>query len=376
MRANDRQPVVPSRYAVLVDSVVLGVRLVLAAIFFVAAIGKLLDLPSSRQSLVGFGVPQRAASILGTMLPAAELAVAIALIPPASARWAALGALVLLLAFVAGISNAMRKGQAPDCNCFGAIHSAPAGPSTLARNIVLAAIAVVGVASGPGPAIDSWVNGRSAAELVAVGAGIVAVSLLAALVPTWLERRRLGRQLGELEDYVRTLPLGLRVGALAPRFALPDGEGGTLDLEALIARGLPTLVVFLAAGCGPCEPMVPELRRLQATVAADLTVALVGVNTLNRYDEARRRSGDQLLLKDAVVEDPGLQLEMDELFAVMQAYQAQESPSAVLVTPAGTIGSAIVDGRPAIEALVRLALSRGAVAERPRPTTRLHPTTA
>ncbi len=62
------------------DSVLLAARLLLAAIFLVAAIGKLLDLRGSRASLVGFGVPERAAAFFGTALPCAELPVAIALI--------------------------------------------------------------------------------------------------------------------------------------------------------------------------------------------------------------------------------------------------------------------------------------------------------
>jgi uncharacterized membrane protein YphA (DoxX/SURF4 family) len=348
-----------------VDSAVLGIRVLLAAIFVVAAIGKLLDLPGSRRSLVGFGVPQRAASVLGTLLPFAELAAAVALVPAPTARWGAVGALGLLLTFVAGIANALRRGEAPDCNCFGAIHSAPASRTTLARNVALAAIAGVVVGWGSGPAIDTWLNARSAAELVAVGVGIAALALLAASVPLWLDKRRLSRDLEVAEDYLRTIPLGLRVGAPAPHFMVPDGEGGSTTLESLLARGRPIALVFLVAGCGPCEPLLPELRRLQSTVADELTIALLGVNTLNRYDDARARHAGELMLVDAIKEDPGLQDELDELFNVMRSYQAQDSPSAVLVTPAGTIGSAIVDGRPAIEALIRLTLSRATVARRP-----------
>src|SRR5690348_6208001 len=102
------------------DTVVLAARAVLVAVLATAAIGKLLDLPASRASLVGFGVPQGAAAIFGTLLPFAELAVAIALVFRPTAQWGAVGALILLLLFIAGISNAMRKGEAPDCNCFGA----------------------------------------------------------------------------------------------------------------------------------------------------------------------------------------------------------------------------------------------------------------
>src|SRR5215204_5851556 len=120
------------------ETALLVARLALAAIFVIAAVGKLLDLPGSRRSLVEFGVPPRAASVGGTLLPVAELAVATALVVQPWAQWGGVAALVLMLAFVGGISNALARGEQPDCNCFGALHSAPAGRRTLARNSALA----------------------------------------------------------------------------------------------------------------------------------------------------------------------------------------------------------------------------------------------
>src|SRR2546426_6052808 len=121
------------------DTALLALRLALALVFATAAAGKLLDLPGSRAAVRDFGVPARIASVAGTLLPFAELAVAIALIPAGSAQWAALGGVALLLAFIAGIARALRQGRTPDCHCFGQIHSAPAGRGTLVRNAVLAA---------------------------------------------------------------------------------------------------------------------------------------------------------------------------------------------------------------------------------------------
>jgi hypothetical protein len=56
--------------------------------------------------------------------------------------------------------------------------------------------------------------------------------------------------------------------------------------------------------------------------------------------------------------DPVLAEEADELNGVLAAYRLTATPSAVLVTPEGTIASATVDGRLAIEALIRLAVTR------------------
>lgn len=130
----------------------MAARIFLAGVFATAAIGKLLDLPTSRASLRAFGVPERASAVIGTALPFGELSIAIAALLEPAARWAALGALLLLLAFIAGIARVMRRGEAPPCSCFGALRSAPVGKATLARNIGLAAIATVALAWGPGSA--------------------------------------------------------------------------------------------------------------------------------------------------------------------------------------------------------------------------------
>ena len=120
------------------DLVLLAARLVLAAVFVVAGLAKLMDLPGSRQAMSGFGVPSCPGGSFGLFLPLAELVTAVLLFPLASAWWGGLAALTLLLLFIAGISVTMARGQAPDCHCFGQLHSEPVGWSTLVRNTVLA----------------------------------------------------------------------------------------------------------------------------------------------------------------------------------------------------------------------------------------------
>jgi thiol-disulfide isomerase/thioredoxin/uncharacterized membrane protein YphA (DoxX/SURF4 family) len=339
------------------DSVVLAARLVLAGVFVVAAVGKLLDLPSSRRSLIGFGVPEPLANVLGTVLPFAELAVAIALIPEPSAQWGALGALVLLLAFAAGIGNALRKGEAPDCNCFGAIHSEPASAKMLVRNLVLAAVALVAVIWGPGPAITTWVSDRTAAELVAVLIGIALIALLTIGIPVWRENRKLRSDLARARERLDKLPPGLPIGSLAPEFSVPDGEDGTLTLASLLEKGRPVVLVFAAAGCGPCEAMLPMFSRLQSIAADRVTIGVVGINTFLRYDAVRQAHGGERMLADAVEEDPVLKQEIDDLIEIFHSYDVHHSPAAVLVTPGGTIGSGLVDARRGIEALIRVAIA-------------------
>lgn len=67
------------------DIVLLVIRLVLAGVFLIAGIGKLADLPGSRQSMARFGIPVRLAGFAGLALPIAEILLAIALVPLATA---------------------------------------------------------------------------------------------------------------------------------------------------------------------------------------------------------------------------------------------------------------------------------------------------
>src|SRR5687768_8436502 len=94
-------------------------QLVVAAVFAVAGLAKLLDLPGTRRSIAEFGTPARAVRAVSVALPVAELGIAAGLMFPQSARLSAVPALALLLLFCAAVVRALARGSAPDCNCFG-----------------------------------------------------------------------------------------------------------------------------------------------------------------------------------------------------------------------------------------------------------------
>ena len=145
----------------MLEALTLAARILLSAVFVVAAVGKLTDLEGARGAVRDFGAPARLAGPLALALVLAELAVAGLLIPGSTAVIGAAGALALLLLFVVAIATSLAQGRAPDCHCFGSLHSAPAGPATLIRNGVLAAVAafalVGSLAEEPAGAFD-WVG--------------------------------------------------------------------------------------------------------------------------------------------------------------------------------------------------------------------------
>jgi thiol-disulfide isomerase/thioredoxin/uncharacterized membrane protein YphA (DoxX/SURF4 family) len=329
-----------------VDALLLSIRCLLAAVFIVAATGKLLDLDGSRRALVEFGVPAGAARLGGVVLPLAELAVGIALVFVPTARWGAVGALLLLLGFGASVACAMSRGEAPDCHCFGQIHSEPAGRSTLIRNAVLAAAAAFVVAAGPGPSPEGALGSLHDAQIGLVATSVLAAVLAVAVGQLWADRRRLRAALTAAQ--ATEAPPGLPRGTPAPDFELAAVRGTAGSLTELSETARPTVLVFVSTGCGPCMTLLPSLAHWQDALSGSVTVAAIFEGA---RQEVERVSAEHEL-------SPVLAQTEQEAF---ELYALRATPSAVLITDDGAIAGAPAEGVTAIEALVRTA----AAASRP-----------
>src|SRR4051794_13816472 len=202
------------------DELLLGARLFLAVVFFAAAVGKLLDVPGSRAALVQFGLSERAARPGGVALPAAEFAIAAGLLVNAAARLAAVAAAILLGAFIVGMRRVLRRGVAPDCHCFGQLHSAPVSRAAIARNALLLVPAVLLVAAGAGDALTDL----SSAEQALVAMSALAFCLGLSTFLLWQTRGVHAHQ--ALEP--------LEVGSAAPDVALTDPGQNRVGLTDLL----------------------------------------------------------------------------------------------------------------------------------------------
>jgi uncharacterized membrane protein YphA (DoxX/SURF4 family)/peroxiredoxin len=331
---------------------VVGARLLLAAVFALAGAAKLSDLTGSRKAVADFGVPAPAARVVGLLVPLAELVAAAALIFRPTARAGALLALLLLLVFVAGVANAMRKGLDVDCGCFGPVYSATAGSATLVRNIVLAVLAAVVVAHGSGPAIDGWIGARSGAELAAFLASAAAVILAALSWWLWSRNRTLRRDL----ELLRAAPVaeeppppdgrdpyGLEVGAVAPAFELPDLHGHRHTLESLLAHGRPVVLTFMGVGCGPCGKVMPDVARWSTSLSDRLTMVVISDG-----DQEQVRGRWEELGVEYVLLDPNEE--------ILQAYGLAATPTCLVIDRNGLIASTPSSGILGVEVLVRRAL--------------------
>lgn len=322
------------------SEVALVARLILAAVFSLAAVAKIFDWERSREAMTEFGLPAGLARPAASLLPLAELAVAAALVPATSAGLGAAGSLSLLVVFSGAVVVNLARGNTPDCHCFGQVHSSPIGSSTLVRNAVLGGLSVL-VMAEPGRSAGTsveWFGDLRGAEQAGVAVALVVFGLLATLgwvvVNLLRQQGRLLLRLDELEAMVtdRSEYPGLPLGSVAPSFALVAAVSGqTLTLEALLAAGHPVMLLFIDPDCGPCRKLMPDIARWQREYRDELTVAVV-------------TGGDPVAARAKAEEHRLGELLVQEHREVAEAYRTTATPSAVLVGPDQRILSPVVAG--------------------------------
>ena len=374
------------------DVLVLLARLVLAGVFVVSGIGKLLDLEGSIKATKDFGVPEAFSKPAGLALPLFELFVALLLVGAATATVGGFLALVLLGAFIGGISYNMSRGNSFDCHCFGQIHSEPIGWKTLARNAGLSVLALLvlfgGLAGRPGPSLVAWMGDMSALGWLATVIAVVALATLAGVV--WLLVHLLGQngrllvRLDKIEEALAEHDIyveedddeddeddedeeeeGLPFGTAAPAFSLTNLQNEATTLDALRAKSKPVLLVFSDPGCGPCNALMPDIGKWQRDHADKLTVAVVSRGGA----DANRAKAEEHALQNVLLQDDS---------EVSDLYQSYGTPTGILVRADGTIGSAAALGGEQIRTLVKQVLEDRvpvpAPAPKPAPAPAARPT--
>jgi len=345
------------------DVLILLARLVLAGVFVVSGVAKLLDLAGSQKAMRDFGLPEPLARVAGIGLPIVELAVAVLLLPAVTAPYAGWAAVVLLAAFIAGISYNLARGNTPDCHCFGQLQSEPIGTPTLIRNGVLAAVAlfvgVAGFAYGPGPGLLDWTQEMDGLAWVVLVGFLLTIAALAGVV--WMLVHLLGQngrllvRLDKIEEALAAADIelddddedaaedafveGLPYGTPAPAFSLTGLHGEQMTLAALRAAGNQVLLIFTDPNCGPCNALLPDIGKWQRELRSKLTVALVSRGTADAYlaKSAEHGLSNVLLQQNNEVAD---------------AYQVAGTPTGLLIRADGTIGSGLAPGGDAIRKLV------------------------
>ena len=344
------------------EIILLLIRLILFAIFALAGIGKLLDLKGSEKAVKDFGTPEELAKFFAVALPFAEIVFAVCLLFVETSWLGATGALILLLSFTGGMIWQLAQGNAPDCHCFGAIHSEPVSRKSLIRNIVFAMLAFFLILSGKSNQGASVFDSTDLREenFMSFILGLATVGLLAAVVfylkkiseqQTQIMRRMEILELTALDgkEIVREDAAppseGLPIGSPAPDFKLPDVNGKDVSLESLTAEGKPVLFFFVSPTCNPCAVMLPEIETWQNELKEKLNFVFISNGSAKEnLDKLAGETRKQILLQK------------DRETAL--AFGAQWTPTAVLVNADGMVASRAAVGDKAIRELMEMIKTR------------------
>ncbi len=346
------------------STLLLIARVFLGGVFVFAGFAKLRDPNGTRRAAVDFGVPELLARPIARTLPFAEIALAIALLPLASATWAAMAIAALLAAFTIAISISILSGKQTVCHCFGETGSTPVGWSSVVRNVVLGASAAL-VAwpkpDGAGPSVIAWWHDAPPETKPVLALALT--SILACVALAWVclgLLRQHGRLLLRLEALEQArpatahvhgeahsapaqntlaMPPGLPVGTPMPAFSLKTLAGKSVGNAELRSLTRPVLMLFSDPNCGPCNSMRPDLERWAAQSASQfaLVVATRGAKDANRKHYAGTAAAHVLLDVD---------MKLAEQLSTMP------TPSAVVIDAQGIIRSDVAIGQRGIEALI------------------------
>src|SRR5687768_4387144 len=337
------------------NTALLLTRLLLAGVFAVAGFAKLVDRSGSRKTITDFGFPVSLAGVLSVGLPLIELTIAVALLAPRFAWWGGLGALSLLLLFTVAISINIALGRKTKCHCFGQLHSAPIGLSTLVRNSILAAGAVFVVAQGwgnPDPNVLSLLHNFTGTEIIILSFG--AATVLALVAESWLvihlmkQNGRLLLRIDELDLRLNAVGIpqiknlvetGLPVGTAAPLFELPLVSGEHLALSSLLNGRKSVLLVFSDPNCNPCRALLTDIAAWERKFERELTPVIVSRGN---------KENNQAIVDPYGLKFVGLQTDRE----VAEMFLANTTPSAVLIGADGSIRSSLAIGSEAIIELV------------------------
>ncbi|MGI8812984.1 MAG: MauE/DoxX family redox-associated membrane protein [Pyrinomonadaceae bacterium] len=334
------------------DDVFLLIRIFLFGVFSLAAVGKLLDPAGSVKAVRDFGAPESVAPAIGYALPFAEIVFAFSLLFPVYSWYGAVGASILLLTFVGGMAAQMWQGKAPDCHCFGQIHSEPVGIKSVIRNMVLLLATLFLVFRGDhGQGARITDNGRDPVFFVL----LVASTLLLVVVVWYLIKISANQtKMDERVEMLEALSAGeipktrdeagdphdgLPIGAVFPDFTLGDRNNKPISLDRLLADRKPLVFFFVGPTCLPCQALMPEIAEWHTELGDKLDFVVVTNGT-------REENAAKLNIPYSI---PVLFQEEREL---AESVSAKWTPTAMFVRGDGRVGSHLAAGDRAVRDLM------------------------
>jgi len=289
-------------------------------------------------------LPTMHASV-ASVLPAAEIVLALVIWIPAPPLQVLSTAVVALLmfAYLGIIARALTFEEQVHCSCFGTLASPTVSRVTLVRNILLSMLGVLAVAAAGSGAMTTYLV-QAPLSLISLGiALLVAIALAAVTIGGSVaepdpdappaqpsppaDEASSPSELGEDEllDYERTS---------IPAAVLQQPDGRLITLTQLTAHRA-ALLVFVTEGCGPCERVLDHAEEWTEALEDTLQVRFVFSRPLDQLRERTTRRVEGHALHD-------LQ------FTARTALGGAGAPSAVLLGADGQLAGGPVSGGSAV----------------------------
>lgn len=349
-------------------SILMAAPILQSMALLVSGIAKLGDRRGTQDAMVSLRLPlRRVHPLIASVLPGLEIVLALMLWVPLVPLQVVLGgiALLLMLAYLVIIARALTFEEKVSCSCFGSLSAPTVSKATLARNVLLSALAALTlVAAATGTMSETLV--RTPLLLLVQVLVLAGTILLTVLVVA-------GTQSEDDEEEAAAVARSRSTGPTAPAAAVapagPTADGGhaagpgtvlDADDELLVYERTPipaavlqradgslvtlrrltadraALLVFVSEGCGPCERALDRMPGWISELGPFLQVIAV----------VKRPIGQ---LFPGTLERVGAQVLHDPDFIARTALDANGTPSAVLLGADGLLAGGPVRGDEVIQ---------------------------
>lgn len=321
------------------DAPLIVPAVLLALVLLVSGVAKLADLETAAQAFTSLRLPRFLIRWkVPTLLPVAEIVLAIALIVTSGCLAAVVNvaAVLLFVAYLVVIVRALGFGEPVTCSCFGKLGLGFVDRFTAVRNVVLVALAALSL-------FDAARGDGVLARLRDFDGGEWAwlAGVLGAVVLTWLIAGHRGDDSaasavsgtaataggGDEDDYLR-VPI--------PFADVTTPGGHSVTLSDLAAREA-VLLLLVSPTCGSCIDVIEHARTWQRTVPAlrtSLVLPMAPREVVPGLDDA-----------------DDFDLLFDETYAVARLFGVG-TPSAVLLGADGKLAGGPVGGTKDVIALM------------------------
>ncbi|MEE1619715.1 TlpA family protein disulfide reductase [Brachybacterium sp. J153] len=354
-------------------SILMAAPILQSMALLVSGIAKLGDRRGTQDAMVSLRLPlRRVHPLIASVLPGLEIVLALMVWVPLVPLQVVLGeiALLLMLAYLVIIARALTFEEKVSCSCFGSLSAPTVSKATLARNVLLSALAALTlVAAATGTMSETLV--RTPLLLLVQVLVLAGTILLTVLVVAGTQSEddeeeaaavARSRSTGPTAPAAPADPSG--ASAVGPDPAGPSADGGhaagpgtvldaddeLLDYErtpipaAVLQRADGSLVtlrrltadraallVFVSEGCGPCERALDRMPGWISELGPFLQVIAVVKRPIGQlFPGTLERVGEQVL------HDPD--------FIARTALDANGTPSAVLLGADGLLAGGPVRG--------------------------------